>query len=138
MKTSNVIYQGDLRTICTHNKSGTRINTDAPTDNQGKGESFSPTDMLATSVAACMLTIMGIKARDRNIDLKDVKVEVQKTMATNPRRVQRVDLQFVFPESLKNLDKKDIILLKNAAATCPVAKSLHPDIEIAIDWSKWK
>lgn len=136
--TSQIIYNDYLRTTCTHLKSGTRIETDAPTDNNGKGERFSPTDLLATSLGACMITIMGMKANEMGVDLSDVKIDVLKTMSADPRRVSRIDLAFLLPERLHSLDKKSITILKNTALACPVAKSIHPDIELVIDWGKWK
>ena len=92
--TSTVVYTGDLRTTCTHLKSGNHFETDAPTDNNGKGERFSPTDLLATSLAACMITVMGIKARTLGFDLDDVKIEVLKLMKSDPRRVGGIELIF--------------------------------------------
>lgn len=135
--TSEVIYNGDLRTTCTHLKSGSDFETDAPVDNNGKGERFSPTDLLATSLATCMVTVMGIKARTMNFDLNDIKVEVLKKMAAEPRRVSGIDLKFHIPESLASIDEKTILILKHTGNTCPVAKSLHPDIEVNVDWGAW-
>jgi putative redox protein len=136
--TSNVRYNGDLRTSCTHLKSGSQFETDAPTDNNGKGERFSPTDLLATSFAACMVTVMGIKARTMGFDLNDIKIEVLKKMAADPRRVSGIDLVFHIPESLVNIDEKTKVILKNTGLTCPVAKSLHPDIVVNINWGAWE
>lgn len=136
--TSTVLYTADLRTYCTHLQSSSSIETDAPVDNNGNGERFSPTDLLATSLAACMLTVMGIKARSMGFDLTDVKADVQKNMKADPRRVGGIDLTFQIPESLQQLADKDRSILKNTALTCPVAKSLHPDIEVNIDWGKWR
>ncbi|MES1218533.1 MAG: OsmC family protein [Bacteroidota bacterium] len=99
--TSTVVYNGDLRTTCTHLKSGSWFETDAPPDNNGKGERFSPTDTLATSLATCMLTVMGIKARTMGFDLNDIKVEVLKKMKPDPRRVSGIDLTFFIPDPLK-------------------------------------
>lgn len=135
--TSEVIYNGDLRTTCTHLKSGSHFETDAPVDNNGKGERFSPTDLLATSLATCMVTVMGIKARTMNFDLNDIRVEVLKKMAAEPRRVSGIDLKFRIPENLASIDEKTIVILKNTGNTCPVAKSLHPDIEVTVDWGAW-
>jgi len=132
--TSTVVYDGNLRTVCTHLQSGTEIQTDAPTDNQGKGERFSPTDLLATSLGACMMTIMGIKARDMNLDLTDTKIDITKIMKSEPRRVGGIKVAFHFPSSLQ-LDDKQKTILENAARTCPVAKSIHPDIEQEIDFN---
>ncbi|MCH5598611.1 OsmC family protein [Niabella ginsengisoli] len=135
--TSDVIYNGELRTTCTHLKSGSNFETDAPVDNNGKGERFSPTDLLATSLATCMITVMGIKARTMNFDLDGVRIEVLKKMAAEPRRVSGIDLKVHIPEKLTSIDAKTITILKNTGNTCPVAKSLHPDIEITTDWGAW-
>lgn len=135
--TSEVIYNGDLRTTCTHLKSGNHFETDAPTDNNGKGERFSPTDLLATSLAACMITVMGIKARTMGFDLNDIKIEVLKKIAAEPRRVSGIDLKFHIPENLASIDDKTKNILKNTGETCPVAKSIHPDLEVNIDWGAW-
>ena len=133
--TSSIVYHGDLRTEATHLQSKTVIETDAPTDNQGKGERFSPTDLLATSLGSCMLSIMGIKARDMNIDLRGVTIDIFKHMKAEPRRVSGVDVTFHFPATLI-LDEKEKTILQNAALSCPVAKSIHPDIEqnIVFNW----
>ena len=133
--TSSVIYNGDLRTYCVHEKSSSAIETDAPTDNNGKGERFSPTDLLSTSLASCMLTVMGIKARSMNADLKGMEVSVEKLMKADPRRVSGIHLTFSIPDALKKIDEKDKQILKNTALTCPVAKSIHPDIELKIEWN---
>lgn len=133
--TSRIVYNGDLRTTATHLQSNTAIETDAPVDNQGKGERFSPTDLLATSLGSCMMTIMGIKARDMNIDLTGVTIDIQKHMKSDPRRVGGVDVTFHFPSGLV-LQEKEKTILQNAALTCPVAKSIHPDIEqnVVFNW----
>ncbi len=135
--TSTVIYKGDLRTTCTHLKSGSHFETDAPTDNNGKGERFSPTDLLATSLAACMITVMGIKAKTMGFDLNDVKIEVLKIMKADPRRVSGIDLTFHFPDILKDIEDTTKIILKNTGNTCPVMKSIHPDMEVNVDWGSW-
>jgi uncharacterized OsmC-like protein len=134
--TSTVVYEGNLRTVCSHLKSGTEIQTDAPPDNQGKGERFSPTDLLATSLGACMMTIMGIKARDMEVDLVDTKIDIEKIMASDPRRVGGINLTFHFPETLQ-VDEKQKTILERAANTCPVIHSLHPDIvvNVAFNWN---
>ena len=131
--TSEIIYKGSLRTEAKHLQSNTIIETDAPTDNQGKGERFSPSDLLATSLGSCMLTIMGIKARDMNISLDGTEVSVQKQMKSEPRRVGAIDVHFKFPSSL-NLNDKERIILERAALTCPVAESIHPDIEMNVEF----
>ena len=125
MTTSTVTYQGELRTSAIHLKSNNEVITDAPTDNHGKGEAFSPTDLLATSLASCMLTIMGIKARDMDVDLAGTTANVTKVMATDPRRVSEVQVVIKFAQAL---DDRTLTILKNSALTCPVAKSLHPDL----------
>jgi putative redox protein len=137
--TSTVVYDGNLRTVCTHLKSGTQIETDAPPDNQGKGERFSPSDLLATSLGACMLTIMGIKARDMQVDLVGVKIEVEKIMKQEPRRVGGINLTFHFPDTL-SVNEKQKTILENAAHTCPVIHSIHPDIKVNVqfNWSAEK
>ncbi|MBV9963922.1 MAG: OsmC family protein [Parafilimonas sp.] len=131
--TSEIIYKGTLRTEAKHLQSNTIIETDAPTDNQGKGERFSPTDLLATSLGSCMLTIMGIKARDMNVALDGTGVSIKKIMKSEPRRVGGINIHFNFPSSLE-LDEKQKIVLERAALTCPVAKSIHPDIELNVDF----
>lgn len=123
--TSSVEYKGNLRTEAIHIESGTKIITDAPKDNFGNGESFSPTDLLATSLSACMLSIMGIVARRENIEIAGIKTEVTKVMYIEPRRVGEIHVKIFMPLSL---NEKQRTILENAAHTCPVAKSLHPDI----------
>ena len=125
MTTSEVTYQGDLRTTAIHLQSNNEIITDAPTDNQGKGEAFSPTDLLATSLASCMLTIIGIKARDMKIDVTGTTAEVTKVMSADPRRVSEIQVIITFQQALDDKTRK---IFYNTALTCPVAKSIHPDI----------
>ena len=132
--TSQIIYKGELRTEAKHLQSGTVIETDAPTDNRGKGEKFSPTDLLATSLGNCMMTIMGIKARDMKLHLADTKIDIAKIMKADPRRVSGINVEFHFPENLQ-LDDKQKAILENAALTCPVAKSIHPDIEMNVKFN---
>lgn len=123
-------YLGDLRVEARHGPSGTTIVTDAPVDNMGKGESFSPSDLTATSLGACMLTIMGIVAQRQNIDISGTTVRVEKHMITEPaRRIGRLVVEFHIPNDLSADDRKR---LENAAHTCPVHKSLHPDIQIDV------
>lgn len=133
MATSKVIYSNGLRTTATHLQSSTVIITDAPTDNQGKGEAFSPTDLLATSLASCMLTIMGITAKAHEIDINGTSAEVTKVMGVDPRRVTEIRVNFTFSKKETYSDKEKIILQK-AALTCPVFYSLHPDIKKSIDF----
>ena len=132
--TSSVIYEGGLRTVALHNASGTRIETDAPVDNQGKGEKFSPTDLVATALGACMLTTMGIKARDLNVDLKGIRIEIQKIMKSDPRRISGISLTFHLPSTLR-LSEKNIAILQHTAETCPVFKSIHPDIDVQVNFN---
>lgn len=129
--TSTVVYEGNLRTVCTHLKSGTVIETDAPPDNQGKGERFSPSDLVATSLASCMLTIMGIKARDMELNIAGIKVDVEKIMANDPRRIGGINLTFHFPDNM-SLTEKERTILERAAHTCPVIYSIHPDIKVNV------
>ena len=135
--TSTVVYEGGLRTTCTHVRSGSSFETDAPIDNNGKGERFSPTDMLATSLGVCMITVMGIKARSMGFDLTGMKVDVVKIMKPDPRRVSGINLSFYIPDSLSDKDQKTRDILKNTGNTCPVMYSIHPDIEVNIDWGAW-
>ena len=135
--TSSVVYTGNLRTTCTHLRSHSSFETDAPIDNNGKGERFSPTDLMATSLATCMITVMGIKARTMGFDLNDVKIDVLKIMKADPRRVGGIELSFHIPEALKDIDEKTKAILKNTGETCPVMKSIHPDIEVKVDWGSW-
>lgn len=136
--TSSVVYNGALRATSTHLKSGSSFETDAPTDNHGKGERFSPTDTLATSLASCMVTTMAIKARSMGFDLDGIKVDVLKIMKAEPRRVGGIELTFYIPDSLKDIDEKTKTILKHTANTCPVQHSLHPDIEVKVDWGSWR
>lgn len=127
MATAKATYLGNLRTQATHIQSGTAIITDAPTDNNGKGEAFSPTDLVATALGSCMVTIMGIVAERDGIDMSGLSWEVTKVMSANPRKISKVTIHFTWPQpqaSAEQLQK-----LKNAARTCPVALSLHPDLE---------
>ncbi len=134
MPTSRIVYNGNLRTTATHLKSNTVIETDAPTDNQGKGERFSPTDLLATSLGSCMMTLMGIKARDMEIDLTGTTIEITKFMASDPRRVSEIGVNIQFPQGL-NLSEKDKTILERTAVTCPVQMSIHPDIQVRLSLS---
>lgn len=127
MATIETIYTGGLRTKAKHVRSGNEIITDAPVDNQGKGEAFSPTDLVAGALASCMLTIIGIKARDHGFSIDGTETTVKKIMADKPRRIAEVQIEFVFPPN--NYTDKEKKLIINSAKTCPVAKSLHPDIK---------
>ena len=123
--TSKVIYKGDLRTECEHLQSSSTFITDAPLDNQGKAEAFSPTDTVATAVASCMITTMGIKARDLKVDLIDTYAEVTKYMEANPRRISKIDVNLFIKGKLSDKEKA---ILENVARTCPVVQSINPDI----------
>ena len=135
--TSEVEYQGELRTTCTHLRSSSSFETDAPVDNNGKGARFSPTDLMATSLGTCMITVMGIKARQMGFDLDGTKIQVEKIMKQDPRRVGGINLFFQFPDNLHDLDEKSRQILKNTGNNCPVQHSIHPDIEVKIDWGAW-
>lgn len=134
--TSKITYIGDLRTECTHIRSGQTIVTDAPVDNNGKGEAFSPTDLAATSLGSCMITIMGISARNHKIDIDGSSLEITKHMASDPRRISGIDIKVLMPE--KSYTSRDKIILEKAGRTCPVALSLHPDVvqNIEFIWPK--
>jgi len=133
--TSKVTYLGNLRTENTHLKSGDTYITDAPTDNNGKGEAFSPTDTVATGLANCMLTVMGIKALNLNIDMSGTTAEVTKIMTSNPRRISKIVVVLNLPFKADAKNKK---ILEHTAKTCPVLNSLHPEIEkdISFNWNK--
>jgi uncharacterized OsmC-like protein len=128
MATIQSIYLGELRTQATHLESGTLIYTDAPKDNQGLGSCFSPTDLLATSLGACMLTIMAIAAKTHGFEHKliDAKIDITKIMSADPRRVGEVKVVFSFREGVTFTDKEKAIII-NSTKTCPVALSLHPE-----------
>lgn len=128
----DVVYEGDLHTASVHQPSSCEIATDAPVDNQGRGESFSPTDLLATAVGTCMLTVMGIAARERGWPIEGAGLAITKYMATTPRRVERLVLHFEMPTSLPPQAKQK---LEQAARTCPVAQSIHPDIQLETNFT---
>jgi putative redox protein len=130
-----IAYQGKLRCSATHVDSGATLLTDAPKDNMGNGESFSPTDLVATALGTCMMTVMGIAAQRMEIDLTGTTVTVTKEMALAPtRRIARLSVTFRVPLSLKQEQRQE---LESAAMTCPVHKSLRPDVEIPVSF-KWK
>jgi len=131
--TSKVTYTGKLRTSCEHIKSGNAMITDAPTDNNGKGEAFSPTDTVATGLASCMLTVMGIKAVNLEVDLINATAEVTKHMSSDPRRISGIDVVFNLPAQVSDKNQK---ILEKVANTCPVHYSLHPEIKkkISFHW----
>jgi len=133
--TSKVTYLGELRTSSVHLQSGTEILTDAPTDNHGKGEAFSPTDLIANALGSCMVSIMAIKSNDMHIDLTGSTVEVTKVMQAEPRKIAKIGI--VMNVSVSTNEKNKTIL-ERAAMTCPVFLSLHPDIEksIVFNWNQ--
>jgi putative redox protein len=133
MEIAKITYCGSLRTEAVHLPSAQQIITDAPPDNQGKGEAFSPTDLLCVSLATCMLTIMGIVAKNNNLSIEGTEIFLWKFMENNPRRVGEISLKFNFPEN--NFSEKEKQLLKNAALTCPVAKSLSPEIKQTVNFN---
>ncbi len=132
MSTSKVTYIGNLRTENEHLKSGNKFITDAPTDNNGKGEAFSPTDTVATGLANCMITVMGIKARDMNVNMDGTTGLVTKIMAADPRRISKIEIILNFPAGIDDKSRK---ILENTGRTCPVFYSLHPDIEKIIEFN---
>lgn len=129
--TSKVTYLGELRTRCEHLGSGAEFITDAPLDNQGKGGAFSPTDTVATALASCMMTIIGIKARDNRLQVEGAYANVTKIMASDPRRISGIQVVITFPVDYSKKGRK---VLERAAETCPVLYSLHPDIELEIQF----
>lgn len=136
MATVKAKYLGDLRVECTHLQSGTKIITDAPVDNHGKGEAFSPTDLCSTSVAACAMTIMGIYAQEKGLDITGTEIEITKTMSANPRRIASIDIIYHMPA--REFSDKDKAVLERVAHTCPVHLSLHPEVKqnFVFDWQK--
>ena len=129
-ETTRTTYISELRTVATHVQSGNKLITDAPLDNKGKGEAFSPTDLLATSLGSCMLTIMGIAAREHGFNIDGTKVKIWKIMNSNPRRVGEIKIELTFPK--KKYSEKEIKIIEKAAFTCPVNLSLHPDLKKTI------
>lgn len=129
----DIVYQGELHCQATHTPSGTTLETDAPKDNNGKGASFSPTDLVATALGSCMLTVMGIAARTLNVDLTGTTVTVNKEMVAAPvRRIGKLTVKLNFPMQISDENKKK---LEHAALTCPVHKSLHPDVAMPIEFN---
>ncbi len=127
METARTVYLGDLRTKAVHLQSGTEIITDAPTDNQGRGEAFSPTDLVATALGSCMMTIMGIAARTHGFNVDGAELRITKIMRSDPRRIAEVVIDIDFPEVEYTEKQKKI--LRVCADTCPVALSLHPELK---------
>lgn len=132
MVSIDIVYEGQLHCEATHGPSGQTLTTDAPVDNKGRGESFSPTDLLATAVASCMATIMGIQADTLGMDITGMKIHVEKIMATEgPRRVAKLPVRIEMPIPH---DEKTATVMARAAGHCPVHHSIHPDIEVPIEW----
>jgi len=133
MATSKITYNGGLRTTSVHERSGKEIITDAPIDNKGKGEAFSPTDLLATSLGNCMLTIVGIAANEHGFDIDGTTCEITKIMAEGPRRVAEISVNFQFPKN--EYSDKIKAIIERSANTCPVMYSLHPDIKKTVTFN---
>ncbi|MEP6626937.1 MAG: OsmC family protein [Ginsengibacter sp.] len=129
--TASIIYKGNLRCEAEHIQSKSVFETDAPTDNRGKGERFSPTDTMCVALATCMLTTMGIKALDMNVDIDGSKAEVTKHMASAPRRISKIEVSVFLPA---NDNEKERKVLEATGNNCPVAKSVHPDIELVLNY----
>ena len=132
--TATILYEGNLRCNALHLQSKSTIETDAPTDNRGKGERFSPTDLVCTALATCMVTTMAMKATDMGIELKDTIVDVKKHMSADPRRISKIDVTVSFPKEI-GVNEKDRIILQRVGDNCPVIKSLHPEIELEITYA---
>jgi len=128
--TATVTYDANLRTTCLHLQSGSSFETDAPTDNKGQGARFSPTDLIATGLGACLITTMGIKAESMDIKLDGAKVDVTKVMMSEPRRIGKIIIAVTMPKL--DLDEKTKEILERVGRTCPVERSLHPDMELDI------
>ena len=130
-----ISYEGDLHCSATHTPSGKGLTTDAPVDNNGRGESFSPTDLVATALGSCMATVIGIVARRKNVAVEGMAITVRKFMSDDaPRRISRLELDVTMPLSADHPDRP---LLESAARGCPVHHSLHPDIKVVINWA-WR
>jgi len=131
--TATILYEGNLRCNARHLQSNSILETDAPSDNRGKGERFSPTDLVCTALATCMITTMAMKATDMGIELKDTTIDVKKYMVSDPRRITKIDVSVSFSKTLQLIEKEKTIL-QRTGDNCPVIKSLHPDIEINITY----
>jgi uncharacterized OsmC-like protein len=132
--TSQVIYKGGLRTLASHLQSGSTIETDAPTDNHGMGARFSPTDLIGTSLASCILTTMAIRAKDLDSKLIGVSIETEKFMEANPRRISRIDIHFSWPDGII-FSEEERNRLNEIALSCPVKESIHPNILLNINYN---
>ena len=127
-------YRGELHCDAVHGPSTALVSTDAPVDNNGKGQAFSPTDLVATALASCMITVMGIKAKDKGLDIDGTSAEINKVMASGPRRIERVEITLTFPPAAKNFGEKDKKFLEKTALTCPVALSLSENTEQKVEF----
>lgn len=136
MSTVSATYRGDLRVECVHEASGTRIITDAPVDNCGKGEAFSPTDLCVTALATCAMTIIGIYAKNHQVDVEGTRMEITKVMNDSPRRIGEICVTFIMPN--KAYSDKEKTMIERAAHTCPVHLSLHPEVvqKFEFQWVK--
>ncbi len=136
MATVTATYLGNLRVECVHAATGTTLVTDAPVDNHGKGESFSPTDLCVTALASCAMTIIGIYGQKHDVDVTGTKIEITKTMTANPRRIGKIEVIFTMPD--REYTDKQKIMIERAAHSCPVHLSLHPDVEqvFTFNWAK--
>ncbi len=132
--TATILYEGDLRCRATHLQSNSSFETDAPTDNRGKGEKFSPTDTLCVSLATCMITTMGIKGQDMGVDLRNTGIEVTKHMKADPRRVGKIEVVLNM-QCTPAPDERTRMVLEATGDNCPVIKSLHPDVEIVATYN---
>lgn len=132
--TSTVIYQGSLRTVAKHIQSSSLLETDAPTDNQGKGERFSPTDLVGTALAGCMLTTVAIRARHLEEKMQGVWIDVSKVMSANPRRISGLHLTFHYPPGF-HATPEEAQQIEQISMTCPVKESIHPDIDLRVDFN---
>ncbi len=132
--TATIVYEGNLRCTCTHLQSGTVIETDAPTDNRGKGERFSPTDTVCVALATCIITTMATKPNDKEIDLANTRISVTQPMVGQPRRIGKIDVILDFADTLQ-LDEKERVILQRIGDNCPVMKSLHPDLEVHVEYN---
>jgi putative redox protein len=132
--TSTVTYKGELRTLATHLQSDSTFETDAPTDNQGKGARFSPTDLIGTALASCMITTMAIKARELETQLYGVVIETQKIMTSAPRKIGEIQIRFIWPNG-SAFSEEEKSKLEEIAWTCPVKESIHPNIKLTVDFN---
>ncbi len=130
--TATIVYEGELRCTCTHIQSGSIIETDAPTDNHGKGERFSPTDTVCIALGTCIITTMGIKAQSMGLELKGSKLNVTKHMVANPRRIGKIEVNLEIPGN--GISEELRSLLQRVGDLCPVKASLHPDLEAIISY----